>query len=340
MLQDTHTHKDAQGNNLERMWYLLAAFEVKLNCAPHTRQPQEHTPHYTEQVPLLPEQVPLLPATLIRPCIALLQLMKPHIAQDQALTQLLQQALIATYRQLILEPLRETPPKWRDAIKLLPTIPHALVHLRTEVEATLKNTNDDSVKPQAHMLRSIAIYSATHPIQNLTRLMQNLLRRARPLLPIPHLHSNEPANAQSQRQEEKMEIANEKENLISQCQDEPKTRPAQKTTSQQTHTPDANEYHAHEAKMDEKRQSHNERTPTHDESNAKRQCIAKDLTTTTTLPKGQTNLRIDETMATTLTTKTHTETNHMLKRMYRNVHVVFHPDDVITRAENLVIDSS
>lgn len=109
----------------------------------------------------------------------LLRAYLPQPSDDDQLTPSFSRALLATWRQALLQPLREQPPAWDTLDHLLRSLPDDAAALLSEVQP-LRPTHQAA---GAACHRAVSLYSAEHPRTELVTALAELLPLSASVLP-------------------------------------------------------------------------------------------------------------------------------------------------------------
>ena len=166
-------------SDFEMTWLLMAAFQKKLSMTPE------------------------LPSTLLRPAVALLALLASYVPKastatepsvprpssaDAEVLQLYRTAVIMAWRQIMLQPLRESSPAWGRAKRLCREMPPEAKAVELEIgdlRHRCRSRGGGAAVINAKMLRAINTYSAAHPFAEISRSLSSLLPAIYPYLPRP-----------------------------------------------------------------------------------------------------------------------------------------------------------
>lgn len=131
------------------------------------------------------------PFSLIRSTLSMLGFLRPYVLlhpHDSQLQKHFECALLAGWRQALLQPLREQPPAWERVAELIRAMPPEAALLRSEVDL-LRSTASGAAsrQPGAALHRPVSLFSANHPRAELVDALSKLLPLVESLLPMPKL---------------------------------------------------------------------------------------------------------------------------------------------------------
>ncbi len=179
ILADGRELEGTHPSDFEKTWLLMAAFQKKLSMTPE------------------------LPSTLLRPAVALLALLASYVPKastvaepsvpspssaDAEVSQLYRTAVVMAWRQIMLQPLRESSPAWGRAKRLRRELPPEAKVVELEIgdlRHRCRSRGGGATAINANMLRAINTYSAAHPFAEVSRSLSNLLPAIYPYLPRP-----------------------------------------------------------------------------------------------------------------------------------------------------------
>jgi hypothetical protein len=116
--------------------------------------------------------------------LELLRAYLPQPPQDDELARCFKRALLAGWRQALLQPLREQPPAWDHLDHLLRALPPDAAALRSEVQPLRPGgvaASNQASGAACH--RAVSLFSAEHPRTELVRALAELLPLAASVLP-------------------------------------------------------------------------------------------------------------------------------------------------------------